>query len=126
MKIEQIYTGCLAQGAYYIESQGEVAIIDPLREVQPYIEKAKAAGANIKYIFETHFSELCSRISVQNRKVKEAMESKGGTTPGTMGTRKFSPDHKWPGFLSLPFFEAHRRAYFLRDYQLSPPSFSLP
>ncbi|WP_339661648.1 MBL fold metallo-hydrolase [Croceibacter atlanticus] len=55
MKIEQIYTGCLAQGAYYIESNGEVAIIDPLREVQPYIDKAEAAGAKIKYIFETHF-----------------------------------------------------------------------
>jgi len=55
MKIEQIYTGCLAQGAYYIESKGEVAIIDPLREVQPYIDKAEAAGAKIKYIFETHF-----------------------------------------------------------------------
>ncbi|HEA30809.1 MAG TPA: MBL fold metallo-hydrolase [Leeuwenhoekiella sp.] len=55
MKIEQIYTGCLAQGAYYIESDGEVAIIDPLREVQPYIDKAEAAGAKIKYIFETHF-----------------------------------------------------------------------
>lgn len=55
MKIEQIYTGCLAQGAYYIESNGEVAIIDPLREVQPYIEKAEKNGATIKYIFETHF-----------------------------------------------------------------------
>ncbi|MDC7995498.1 MBL fold metallo-hydrolase [Altibacter sp. HG106] len=55
MKIEQIYTGCLAQGAYYIESNGEVAIIDPLREVDPYIKKAKAANASIKYIFETHF-----------------------------------------------------------------------
>ena len=55
MKIEQIYTGCLAQGAYYIESKGEVAIIDPLREVQPYIERAKKDGATIKYIFETHF-----------------------------------------------------------------------
>lgn len=55
MKIEQIYTGCLAQGAYYIESKGEVAIIDPLREVQPYIDKIEAAGAKIKYIFETHF-----------------------------------------------------------------------
>lgn len=55
MKIEQIYTGCLAQGAYYIESQGEVAIIDPLREVGPYIAKAKANKAKIKYIFETHF-----------------------------------------------------------------------
>ena len=55
MKIEQIYTGCLAQGAYYIESQGEVAIIDPLREVKPYLEKTKEANAEIKYIFETHF-----------------------------------------------------------------------
>ncbi|GAA5221582.1 MBL fold metallo-hydrolase [Membranihabitans marinus] len=55
MIIEQIYTGCLAQGAYYIESEGEVAIIDPLREVQPYIDKAANAQAEIKYIFETHF-----------------------------------------------------------------------
>ncbi|WP_276167863.1 MBL fold metallo-hydrolase [Zobellia alginiliquefaciens] len=55
MKIEQIYTGCLAQGAYYIESKGEVAIIDPLREVHPYLERAEKAGAKIKYIFETHF-----------------------------------------------------------------------
>jgi len=55
MKIEQIYTGCLAQGAYYIESHGEVAIIDPLREVSPYIERAKKDNATIKYIFETHF-----------------------------------------------------------------------
>ena len=55
MKIEQIYTGCLAQGAYYIESNGEVAIIDPLREVSPYIERAQKDTAKIKYIFETHF-----------------------------------------------------------------------
>ena len=55
MKIEQIYTGCLAQGAYYIESNGEVAIIDPLREVQQYLDRAEADGAKIKYIFETHF-----------------------------------------------------------------------
>mmetsp|Transcript_17718 Transcript_17718/g.57970 ORF Transcript_17718/g.57970 Transcript_17718/m.57970 type:complete len:469 (+) Transcript_17718:156-1562(+) len=55
MKIEQIYTGCLAQGAYYIESNGEVAIIDPLREVQPYVDKAQQQNAQIKYIFETHF-----------------------------------------------------------------------
>ncbi|GFE00979.1 MBL fold metallo-hydrolase [Tenacibaculum mesophilum] len=55
MKIEQIYTGCLAQGAYYIESNGEVAIIDPLREVDPYINRAEKDGAKIKYIFETHF-----------------------------------------------------------------------
>ncbi|MBT29884.1 MAG: MBL fold metallo-hydrolase [Thalassobius sp.] len=55
MKIEQIYTGCLAQGAYYIESEGEAAIIDPLRETAPYIEKAERNNAKIKYIFETHF-----------------------------------------------------------------------
>jgi glyoxylase-like metal-dependent hydrolase (beta-lactamase superfamily II)/rhodanese-related sulfurtransferase len=55
MKIEQIYTGCLAQGAYYIESNGEAAIIDPLREIDSYIEKAEKDGAKIKYIFETHF-----------------------------------------------------------------------
>lgn len=55
MRIEQIYTGCLAQGAYYIVSNGEVAIIDPLREVAPYISKANADNARIKYIFETHF-----------------------------------------------------------------------
>jgi len=55
MIIEQIYTGCLAQGAYYIESNGEVAIIDPLREVQDYIDRAKKNKAKIRYIFETHF-----------------------------------------------------------------------
>jgi glyoxylase-like metal-dependent hydrolase (beta-lactamase superfamily II)/rhodanese-related sulfurtransferase len=55
MKIEQIYTGCLAEAAYYIESNGEAAIIDPLREVQPYIEKAAKNNAKIKYVFETHF-----------------------------------------------------------------------
>ena len=55
MKIEQIYTGCLAQGAYYIESNGEAAIIDPLREVNPYIKLAAERSVKIKYIFETHF-----------------------------------------------------------------------
>ncbi|WP_298499653.1 MBL fold metallo-hydrolase [uncultured Algibacter sp.] len=55
MKIEQIYTGCLAQGAYYIESNNEVAIIDPLRETQQYVDKATKENSTIKYIFETHF-----------------------------------------------------------------------
>ena len=55
MKIEQIYTGCLAQGAYYIESNGEAAVIDPLRESQPYIDRAEKNGAKIKYVLETHF-----------------------------------------------------------------------
>lgn len=55
MKIEQIYTGCLAQGAYYITSAGEAAIIDPLRETQPYINRLKEDDVRLKYIFETHF-----------------------------------------------------------------------
>ncbi|MGQ2984538.1 MBL fold metallo-hydrolase [Flavobacterium sp.] len=55
MKIEQIYTGCIAQAAYYLESNGEAAIFDPLREVQPYIDRAAKDNAKIKYIFETHF-----------------------------------------------------------------------
>ncbi len=55
MKVEQIYTGCLAQGAYYIESKGEAVVIDPLREVEPYLRKAEANNARIKYVFETHF-----------------------------------------------------------------------
>lgn len=55
MKIEQIYTGCLAQGAYYIVSNGEAAIIDPLREVQPYLDRLAKDQVKLKYIFETHF-----------------------------------------------------------------------
>lgn len=55
MVIEQIYTGCLSQGAYYIQSGNEVAIIDPLREIDPYMQKAKKANAKIRFIFETHF-----------------------------------------------------------------------
>ncbi len=55
MKIEQIYTGCLAQGAYYIESSGEAVIIDPLRETQPYLDRLTKDGVTLKYILETHF-----------------------------------------------------------------------
>lgn len=55
MKVEQIYTGCLAEAAYYIESEGEAVIIDPLRETKPYLEKLAENGAQLKYIFETHF-----------------------------------------------------------------------
>jgi len=55
MKVEQIYTGCLAHAAYYIESKGEAAIFDPLREVQPYLNRAQKDKAQIKYVFETHF-----------------------------------------------------------------------
>ena len=55
MKIEQIYTGCLSQGAYFIQSDGEAVVIDPLREVNPYIQKATLEGVKIKYVLETHF-----------------------------------------------------------------------
>lgn len=55
MYIEQLYTNCLAEAAYYIESEGEAAIIDPLRETEPYIAMAEKRGAKIKYVFETHF-----------------------------------------------------------------------
>ena len=55
MKVEQIYTGCLAEAAYYIESEGEAAIIDPLRESRPYLDIAEENGAKIKYVLETHF-----------------------------------------------------------------------
>ncbi len=55
MKVEQIYTGCIAHAAYYIENNGEAAIFDPLREVQPYIKRAEKDNAKIKYVFETHF-----------------------------------------------------------------------
>lgn len=55
MKVEQIYTGCIAHAAYYIESKGEAAVFDPLREVGPYLERAEKDGAKVKYVFETHF-----------------------------------------------------------------------
>ena len=55
MKVEQIYTGCISHAAYYIENNGEAAIFDPLREVQPYIDRAKKDNVKIKYVFETHF-----------------------------------------------------------------------
>src|SRR5271154_410064 len=55
MFVKQLYTNCLAEAAYYIESNGEAAIIDPIRETEPYMELAKERGTKIKYIFETHF-----------------------------------------------------------------------
>ena len=69
MTIEQLYTGCLAQGAYYIESAGEAAIIDPLRETSPYVRKAQKAGATIKYVFETHFHAdfVSGHVDLANR-----------------------------------------------------------
>src|ERR1700745_3248149 len=55
MYVEQLYTGCLSEAAYYIESEGEAAIIDPLRDIEVYLDLAKERQASIKYIFETHF-----------------------------------------------------------------------
>ena len=55
MKVEQLYTNCLAEAAYFIESEGEIAIIDPLRETKPYLEMIEKVGGKLKYIFETHF-----------------------------------------------------------------------
>jgi len=61
MKVEQIYTGCLAEAAYYIESEGEVAIIDPLRETKPYIERAERDKAQIKYVLKPIFMLILFR-----------------------------------------------------------------
>ena len=55
MKLEQIYTGCIAEAAYYITSNGQAAIVDPLRETQPYLDRLDRDGVKLKYIFETHF-----------------------------------------------------------------------
>lgn len=55
MIIEQLYTNCLAEAAYYIESEGEAAIVDPIRETKPYLEKLAGRKAKLKYVFETHF-----------------------------------------------------------------------
>ena len=74
MKIEQIYTGCLSQGAYYIKSEGEVAIIDPLRESQPYLNRASEDNAKIKYILETHFhADFVSGLADLAKKTPEQL-----------------------------------------------------
>jgi hydroxyacylglutathione hydrolase len=58
MYVEQLYTGCLAEAAYYIESNGEAAIIDPMREIEPYLEMLEKRGAKLKYVLETHFMQI--------------------------------------------------------------------
>ena len=70
MTVEQIYTGCLAQGAYYIASEGEAVVIDPLRESAPYLERAERDGVRIKYVLETHFHArfLAQSVQIQNPK----------------------------------------------------------
>ena len=83
MIIEQIYTGCLAQGAYYLQSGTEAAIIDPLREVQPYLDKAARNGATIKYIFETHFhADFVSGHLDLSRKTKAPIVYGPNARPG--------------------------------------------
>ncbi|GAA4245823.1 MBL fold metallo-hydrolase [Winogradskyella damuponensis] len=82
MKIEQLYTGCLAQGAYYVESEGEVAIIDPLREIQQYVDKAKANNSKIKYILETHFHAdfVSGHVDLANKTGATIVFGPGATT----------------------------------------------
>lgn len=84
MKVEQIYTGCLAHGAYYLESNGEAAIIDPLREVQPYIDMANERGAKIKYVFETHFHAdfVSGHVDLAKKTGATIVIGPTGLTPG--------------------------------------------
>ncbi len=82
MKVEQIYTGCLAQGAYYIESAGEAAVIDPLREIGSYLQKAEKSGARIKYVFETHFHAdfVSGHLELANKTGASIVYGPGATT----------------------------------------------
>ena len=82
MKIEQIYTGCLSQGAYYVESDGEVAIIDPLRETETYLSKVKKEKSEIKYIFETHFHAdfLSGHLDLANKSGADIVFGPGAYT----------------------------------------------
>jgi glyoxylase-like metal-dependent hydrolase (beta-lactamase superfamily II) len=82
MKIEQIYTGCLAQGAYYIVSGNESVVIDPLREIQPYIDRAEKDGVKIKYVFETHFHAdfVSGHIDLANATGAEIVYGPGAQT----------------------------------------------
>ena len=96
MKIEQIYTGCLAQGAYYIESNGEVAIIDPLRETQQYVDKANAENAKIKYIFETHFHAdfVSGHVDLANKTGATIVFGPGAETTYNIHTAKDNEEFK--------------------------------
>src|SRR5690242_5647730 len=83
MEIQQLYTNCLAQAAYYIESNGEAAIIDPLRDYESYIQMAESRGAKIKYIFETHFHADFVSGHIDLAKKTGAMIVYGPTTQTT-------------------------------------------
>ncbi|WP_179345578.1 MBL fold metallo-hydrolase [Winogradskyella ursingii] len=82
MKIEQLYTGCLAQGAYYIESEGEVAIIDPLREIEQYVDQSQSNNAKIKYILETHFHAdfVSGHVDLANKTGAKIVYGPGAST----------------------------------------------
>ncbi len=96
MTIEQIYTGCLAQGAYYIESNGEVAIIDPLRETEAYINKANANNAKIKYVFETHFHAdfVSGHVDLANKTGATIVYGPGATTSYDIYSAKDNEEFK--------------------------------
>lgn len=90
MKVEQIYTGCIAHAAYYIESRGEAAIFDPLREVGPYLQRAEKDGARIRYVFETHFhADFVSGHLDLSRKTGAEIVFGPGAQPGYTATVAF-------------------------------------
>ena len=86
MNIEQIYTSCLAQASYYIESNGEAAIIDPIRETEPYTQKANDNGTQIKYVFETHFHAdfVSGHIDLANKTNSQIIYGPGAKTEYTV------------------------------------------
>lgn len=90
MKVEQIYTGCLAHAAYYIESNGVAAVFDPLREVQPYLDRAKKDHAKIKYVFETHFHAdfVSGHLDLQKKAGAEIVFGPGAKPAYTATTAK--------------------------------------
>ncbi len=96
MKVEQIYTGCLAQGAYYIESEGEVAIIDPLREIKSYIDKAHDENSQIKYVFETHFHAdfVSGHVDLANKTGATIVYGPGAETSYEMHAAKDGEEFK--------------------------------
>ena len=112
MIVEQLYTGCLAQGAYYIESAGEVAIIDPLRETTPYVRKAESAGATIKYIFETHFHADFVSGHLDLTKQTGAPIVYGPNANTIPGTRA----RAWPQYR---FYQQLAPRFRLEDFQVS-------
>ena len=111
MKVEQIYTKCLSQGSYYIESNNEVGIIDPIREIDTYIEKAKKNNSKIKYIFETHIHAdfISGHLNLAKKTNAEIIY-------GPKSETKFDAGCGWPSF-----YEAanNNKINELEDYSLS-------